>query len=129
MAGKRSRAQGELEREILAILRANELPLSGKEILEVFPGSKPAHTTLLTTLDRLRLKGDVERVGTAARNMRFKATRTDSEHTGKAMLDSLTESSDRRASLLKFAGSLDPGDIEVLRDALKPKAPKAPRGE
>lgn len=129
MAGKRSRAQGELEREILAILRANDLPLSGKEILEVFPGSKPAHTTLLTTLDRLRLKGDVERVGTAARNMRFRATRTDPEHTGKAMLDSLTESSDRRASLLKFAGSLDPGDIEVLRDALQPKAPKADRDE
>ena len=128
MAGKRSRAQGELEREILAILRANDLPLSGKEILEVFP-AKPAQTTLLTTLDRLRLKGDVERVGTAARNMRFKATRTDPEHTGKAMLDSLTESSDRRASLPKFAGSLDPGDIEVLRDALTPKAPKADRDE
>lgn len=129
MAGKRSRAQGELEREILAILRANELPLNGKEILEVFPGSKPAYTTLLTTLDRLRLKGDVERVGTAARNMRFRATRTDPEHTGKAMLDSLTESSDRRASLLKFAGSLDPGDIEVLRDALTPKPPRTDRDE
>lgn len=127
MAGKRSRAQGELEREILAILRANDLPLSGKEILEVFPGDKPAYTTLLTTLDRLRLKGDVEKVGAAARNMRFRATRTDPEHTGKAMLDRLTESSDRRASLLKFAGSLDSGDIEVLRDALIPKAPKADR--
>ena len=120
MTGERSRARGELEADVMRILWDSDAPLNAKEIQDVFPGKTPAYTTILTTLERLRAKGDVVRVGAALRGVQFAAARTESEHTGQAMLDRLADSSDRSAALLKFAGSLDRRDVELLRRALEP---------
>lgn len=119
-----TRARGELEGDILHILWSNDVPLTAKEIRDVFPGKKPAHTTILTALDRLQAKGHVVRVGQAARGIRFAPARSESEHASEAMLGTLADTSDRAAALLKFAGNLDAKDVKLLREALTPRSPQ-----
>ncbi|MVA74849.1 transcriptional regulator [Auraticoccus sp. F435] len=118
MTGRR-RARGELEAALLRALWQGEEPLSAQELAGRLPGTTPAVTTVLTALERLRVKGEVVRVG-GARGVRFAAARSESEFTGEAMLATLADSGDRTAALLKFAGSLDPEDVAALRRALDP---------
>ncbi|AXT86740.1 CopY family transcriptional regulator [Aeromicrobium sp. A1-2] len=120
------RAHGELEAQVLRTLWGGERPLTAKEIQQALPGQLPAHTTVLTALDRLRGKGDVERAGVDARGIRFAATRTEAEHTGLAMLQHLTGAGDRRAALMRFAGHLGAEDIELLRRAISPDGHSQP---
>lgn len=120
----RTRASGELEQELLRILRASDHPLTGKEIQAAVPEPLPAYTTILTALDRLRTKGDVVRVGEEARGIRFAATRSDAEHAGQVMLDGLAGSRDRQAALLAFAGNLDDEDLSTLRRAVRKRSRK-----
>ncbi|RCK68449.1 transcriptional regulator [Desertihabitans brevis] len=119
MTSARRRARGELETAVLRTLWQSEQPLTAQELLPRLPGATPALTTVLTALERLRVKGEVVRVGEGTRGVRFRPARSESEYTGEAMLATLADSSDRTAALLKFAGSLDPQDVAALRDALQ----------
>ncbi|SDT18509.1 BlaI/MecI/CopY family transcriptional regulator [Jiangella sp. DSM 45060] len=121
MAGQRRRASGELELDVLRVLWSNDVPLTAKEIQDVFAEPVPAYTTILTTLERLRAKGDVVRAGEGSRGFRFTAAHSESEHTSRVMLSQLATSTDRSAALLKFAGNLDARDVDLLRDALTPR--------
>lgn len=114
----RRRAHGQLEAHVLQALWAAAQPMTAREILEAIPGRTPAHTTVLTALERLRDKGDVERISADARGIRFAATRTEAEHTGLAMLQRLSHATDREAALMRFAGSLDAKDVAFLRQAI-----------
>lgn len=123
MAGRRARALGELEAEVLRLLRSADVPLSAKEIVGVFSEPRPAYTTVLTVLDRLQVKGQVDRVVFSPRKLRFRATTTAEESASDSMLTALSTVDDRSAALMMFAGRLDDTDVAFLRDALKARHP------
>lgn len=118
MVGERTRQRGQLESDIMRVLWQQSRPLTVREIMDHIAGRTPAHTTLLTSLDRLCTKGLVLRVGEARRGMQFQAATTGAEHAGEAMFGALEEADDRGAALLNFAGNLNSGDVELLTAAL-----------
>lgn len=113
----RTRKSGELEAQVMDVLWRAAEPLTVREVLEAFPAPQPAYTTVSTVLERLRGKNMVTRSGSSAKGYRFFPARTDDEHTSSLMLSALGSSRDREAALLKFAGNLDEGDVELLRKA------------
>ncbi len=118
MSGIRTRARGELESEVLRVLREHHEPIGASEVRESVRGSVPALTTVLTALDRLVDKGEAVRTAESPRRVRFHAARTDAESASGVMRDALVSVSDRRAALLQFAGDLDDRDVALLVDAL-----------
>lgn len=121
MSGTRSRGRGELENEVLGILRERPTPVGAADIQEAFTEPTPAYTTILTALDRLIDKGEVIRHAESPRKVRFAARRSAAENASDSMHRALTSASDRRAALLQFAGDLDADDVEMLRSALAKK--------
>lgn len=121
MAGKRSREPGELESQVLRILRGFDGAVSARDVQALFEEPRPAYTSLLTILERLRVKGLVERDELSPRRVRFSAAQSSEEHATELMMDVLGEADDRRAVLLRFAGNLDESDVAFLRDALAAK--------
>ena len=91
MAGKRSREPGELEAQVLRILRGFDGPVGARDIQALFEEPRPAYTSLLTILDRLRVKGLVAREELSPRKVRFSALQTSEEHASDAMLGVLGE--------------------------------------
>ncbi|WP_460994357.1 BlaI/MecI/CopY family transcriptional regulator [Sinomonas soli] len=116
------RPRGQLEATVKRILWEAEVPLSAREILARFDaddsGTAPAFTTLLTVLERLRAKGQAVRTAAADGTARFSAAQSEPSFIAAAMLTALTDSSDRGAALLQFAGNLHTDDAEILRRAL-----------
>lgn len=112
------RPRGELEALVLQALWDSGEPMTAKELQAAIPGARPAHTTVLTALERLRAKGQVTRAGEERRGVRFVATRTEEEHVGLAMLDRLERAQHRSAALQHFAGRLSEQDVAALRKAL-----------
>lgn len=116
-AGRSVRRRGELEHLVLQLLWDSPTPMTARAVQDGLAGQRPAITTVLTVLDRLRGKELVQRhEGQTA--MTFTPSQSQSDHTVQAMLTSLTTTSDRRAALLQFAGDLDDSDADILRDAL-----------
>ena len=127
MAGDRSRGHGVLEGEVMRILWAQDSSVGATTIWEAFDdAARPALTTLLTVLERLRTKGLVVREQVSPRRVRFSAARSEDEHASLRMLDALATTDDRQAALLQFAGNLDEADVALLRKALDapPRQPK-----
>lgn len=120
------RERGELEAHVLRVLWDAGEPLTAKQIQAAIPGPAPAHTTVLTALDRLGAKGHVRRTGDQIRNVRFAATRSEDEHTSLAMLARLESSRDREGALLRFAGTLDDAELDVLRRAMLDRDRRTP---
>ena len=121
MGGTRSRGRGELESEILTILRGHNAPVGVADIQAAFTEPTPAHTTILTVLDRLIDKGEVTRHAMSPRRIRFSARHSEAENASDSMHRTLQRTLDRRATLLQFAGALDPEDVDMLRSALAKK--------
>lgn len=119
MPGPKTRAPGELEADILRVLRDAPEPLGARQIQEALTGAEPAYTTVLTSLDRLLGKGKVERRESSPRRVRFSALRSTAEDASDSMMSALSAVEDHRAALLKFAGNLDSDDAAVLRSALE----------
>ncbi|SJM63621.1 Transcriptional regulator, MecI family [Gulosibacter sp. 10] len=117
----RTRESGQLEAEILRILRTQEAPLSAREIRAAVVGRQPAYTTVMTALGRLEKKGEVVRAAESPRKVRFRAAHSGDEHASRTMLSALEESGDREAALLRFAGHLTDEDAELLREAIRPR--------
>jgi predicted transcriptional regulator len=120
------RAKGELRTAVLRILWAADQPLTAKEIRAAFGPDEtmPAITTLLTVLDRLGSSGLVDRAPTDIGESVFSASAPESEYTADAMLSALMNADDTSAALLRFAGELDDGHLEILRSALASRAKK-----
>ena len=120
------RAKGELRTAVLRILWAVDRPLTAKEIRASFGSaeSMPAITTLLTVLDRLGSAGLVDRAPSATGESVFSASAPESEYTADAMLSALMTADDTSAALLRFAGELDEGHLEILRSALDSRPKK-----
>ena len=107
--------------------------LSAREVLGRFEQDEvPALTTVLTVLERLRAKGQVVRTSADDGTARFSPAQPEPSFVAANMLAALTDSGDRGAALLHFAGHLRDEDAELLRRALAsaqrgPSAPD-PRG-
>lgn len=112
------RARGALEAEIMQVLWAHEGPLGAREIQAALSAPEPAPTTVLTVLDRLHKKGLVRRMEDSPRRVRFAPSSSGEDHASSSMLSALGEATDRQAALLRFAGNLEPTDLDVLRRAL-----------
>ena len=114
------RPRGALRGEILALLLASDRPRTATELRADFSGdgATPALATVLTVLERLRRSGEVVRGTTPGGELTFRAVRDASTSTAEAMLADLLRTQDRTGALLRFAGSLDDEDAEVLRRAL-----------
>ncbi len=113
-----NRNRGELEAHILCILWDASGPLTAKEVQERFEENVPAITTLITVLDRMRIKGDVQKFSSGGRSNTFSASKSRIEHTTTAMTAALAESPDTAAALMHFAGSLSEEDRDFLRIAI-----------
>lgn len=115
----RTRARGELESLVLSILRRSPTPLNAGDIQAECTEPTPAYTTVLTALERLRAKGEVERVGNAVRGITFVASRSAHEQALTTIDTTLNASQDRDAVLLKFAGTLSDREVQLLKSALR----------
>ncbi len=111
------RARGELEAQVMRVLWESDDGIAARQVQQRIPGSAPAHTTVLTALDRLVAKGHAHR-SDHQRGILFAAVRSEEEHVSAAMLDRLHDSSNREAALLHFVGTLDEQDAELLRRSL-----------
>ena len=114
------RPPGALESSVVRILWDADRPLSAAEVCRAFPGggARPALTTVLTVLQRLETKRRVTRSVSADGTFVFAARESESGHVADTMLAALLATQDRSAVLLRFAGSLDAEDVDVLRRAL-----------
>lgn len=117
VTGTRTRRPGELEAEIMRLLREHDRPLSARELQDMFTGRTPAYTTLMTALTRLEHKDQVIRSGESPRKVRFRAARSDEQHASETMLTALGKAGDRKAALLAFAGNLDDEEVALLSAA------------
>lgn len=120
------RAKGELRTAVLRVLWAADRPLTAKEIRAAFgpDAPLPAITTLLTVLDRLGSSGLVDRSPSDTGESVFSASAPESDYTADAMLSALMNADDTSAALLRFAGELDEGHLEILRSALNSRSKK-----
>lgn len=112
-----TRERGELEREIMRLLREHDEPLGARELQDMFSEPIPAYTTLMTVLTRLEKKGEVVRTGDSPRKVKFQPVRSAEEQATSTMLSALGQAGDRKAALLAFAGNLDEDDIALLSSA------------
>ncbi|MFS0729649.1 BlaI/MecI/CopY family transcriptional regulator [Curtobacterium sp. 1P10AnD] len=118
MAGQRSRPRGQLEQAVLDALWSASEGCTARQVLDAFPEPRPALTTVLTVLDRLGRKGQVEREQHDDAPLTFRATNSREEQTASLMSNALAAATDREAALLQFTGSLASDDLDVLRRAL-----------
>lgn len=113
------RPRGQLEGAVLRMLWEADRPVSAKDLVAGFGAEDaPALTTVLTVLERLRAKGHVVRTSGDDGTARFAPAQPESSFVAGNMLTALTDSRDRGAALLQFAGHLRDEDAELLRRAL-----------
>ncbi|MFC3183885.1 BlaI/MecI/CopY family transcriptional regulator [Pseudoglutamicibacter albus] len=115
------RERGQLEREVLDILRENGAPMSARQLQDAFEEPTPAYTTLMTVLTRLEKKDEVTRGGPSPRKTTFQAVRSDEDAASHGMLAALGQANDRKAALLAFAGNLDAADVALFNQAFSSK--------
>lgn len=77
-----------------------------------------AYTTVLTILDRLARKGLLERYRDG-RTHHYLPTGTRESYVAQLMHEALAATPDREAALVHFAGTVDPEEAELLREALR----------
>jgi predicted transcriptional regulator len=98
--------------------------LTGRDVTDAL--TPYAYTTVATVLDRLAHKGLVRR-RKDGRIVRFTAVGTRSAHTAVLMQELLAVDDDRHGALVRFAETLSPAEVRVLRKALDTRPPDAPR--
>lgn len=108
---------GRLERAVMDELWARSLGALARDLVEALP-SRPAHTTVLTILDRLVRKGLVRRER-EGRAHRYHAINCKDAHVGEAMREALAGAADRESALTHFVGSVSADDIAALRRVLE----------
>lgn len=113
-----TRNRGELESALMDVLWSSETALTAREIQERFTTHVPAITTIITVLDRMRLKGSVEREASGGRSHVFRAAHSRENQVAAVMTDALATARDQSAALMLFAGSLSADDRAFLSQAL-----------
>ncbi|WP_405640231.1 BlaI/MecI/CopY family transcriptional regulator [Streptomyces sp. NBC_00019] len=123
----RRRGQGELEAQVLSVLREADGPATAGWVRERL-GAGLAYTTVITILTRLLAKAAVTR----ERSGRSFVWTPVSDQAGLAahkMRKLLDGESDREAVLASFVTSLDPDDEKLLRDLLGQMEGESDAGE
>ncbi|KAB2352240.1 BlaI/MecI/CopY family transcriptional regulator [Actinomadura rudentiformis] len=107
---------GELERAVMNELWARPEGALASDLVSVLP-SGPAHTTVLTILDRLVRKGLVTRVK-EGRAHRYSALQTKDVHVAEVMHEAFAGARDRESALSHFLDSVSADDVAALRRVL-----------
>ncbi|MFE0703118.1 BlaI/MecI/CopY family transcriptional regulator [Streptomyces sp. NPDC058872] len=113
---RRRRRQGELETQVLAVLREASEPVPVAWVRERLGGAL-AYTTVITILTRLRVKGAVERERTG-RSFRWTAVADGAGLAALRMRRVLDAEADRQAVLASFVTGLSPNEERLLRELL-----------
>lgn len=113
------RSRGELESQLLRRLWDSPTGLTAREIVRSFGGKEnvPSMSTVLTVLDRLAKKGSVRRTA-GPEGYVFEAALPESAYRAQAMSAALLASADRAGVLTHFAGTLESGEVDLLRQIL-----------
>lgn len=119
------RQRGQLEADILDVLWNHTEPLTVKAIQELFPKPQPAVTTLITVLERLRIKGSVDRQAAGGRSFEYFASRSRLDQANESIQLALHNAGDRQAALMLLAGSLTEKDRDILARALSSQPKKS----
>ncbi|WP_086830893.1 BlaI/MecI/CopY family transcriptional regulator [Streptomyces sp. NRRL B-24572] len=112
----RRRGQGQLETQVLAVLRGSSGALTAGQVQERLGGDL-AYTTVITILTRLHAKGAVvrERVG---RSFEWTALADEAGLAALRMRRVLDAEQNREAVLTSFVTTLSPSDEQLLRTLL-----------
>ena len=120
----RRRAQGELEAQVLAVLRGAPGPVPVAWVQERLGGGL-AYTTVITILTRLHGKGAVARER-AGRSFVWTAVADEAGLAALRMRKVLDAEADRGAVLASFVTALSPNDERLLRELLAEASEPAP---
>jgi predicted transcriptional regulator len=112
----RKRGQGELEGQVLAVLREAATPVTATWVQHRL-GGELAYTTVMTILSRLLTKQAVLR-SRAGRGYVWTAASDAAGLTAQRMRHLLDTEDDRDAVLASFVGALRPEDEQLLRSLL-----------
>ncbi|MFJ7064032.1 BlaI/MecI/CopY family transcriptional regulator [Streptomyces sp. NPDC101115] len=115
-ASPRRRGQGELEAQVLAVLRRPGGARTAGWVQERLGGDL-AYTTVITILTRLHAKGAVSRER-AGRSFEWTAVADEAGLAALRMRRVLDGETDREAVLASFVTGLSPDDERLLRDLL-----------
>lgn len=113
----RRRGHGELEAQVLAVLRSAEEPVGAVWVQERLGGDL-AYTTVITILTRLLTKQAVSRVR-VGRSYEWSATADEAGLAARRMRKVLDSEQDRNAVLASFVSSLSEADEQLMRGLLR----------
>ncbi|MFF5284116.1 BlaI/MecI/CopY family transcriptional regulator [Streptomyces sp. NPDC013171] len=122
--GPRRRGQGELEAQVLGVLRGAAEPVPVAWVQERLGGGL-AYTTVITILTRLHAKGAVARER-AGRSFVWTAVADEAGLAALRMRKVLDAETDREAVLASFVTALSPNDERLLRELLADVPEEAP---
>ncbi|MGK4581392.1 BlaI/MecI/CopY family transcriptional regulator [Kitasatospora sp. HPMI-4] len=112
----RRRGQGELEAQVLAVLREAPAPVTASWVQEHLDGGL-AYTTVMTILSRLHAKNAVSRTR-SGRSYLWLASADAAGLAALRMRKVLDNEDDRGAVLASFVSALLPHDEDLLRSLL-----------
>lgn len=123
------RPHGALRDAVLEAVVHADRPVTAQEVRSRFDTAEhvPALSTVLTVLDRLRRQGTVVRSTGRTGEYEFAPAGASPDSAAHSMLDMLLRSGDRQGALVRFAGSLDREDLDLLRAAIDRQGPPARR--
>lgn len=113
----RRRAHGELEAQVLSVLRSADEPVGAVWVRERLGGDL-AYTTVITILTRLLAKQAVSRVR-VGRSYEWSATADEAGLAARRMRKLLDGERDRDAVLASFVSSLSEADEQLMRTLLR----------
>lgn len=116
MSGKKRRAPGSLEGEVLAALWAADTAMSPEGVRAALGGDL-AHTTVATILTRLCDKGVLDR-SPSGRGYVYEPVMDQADMTARRMQELLDDETDRGGVLSRFVARLDEESIGQLRSVL-----------
>jgi predicted transcriptional regulator len=111
------RGFGELEAAIMDRVWSADTPVLVREVHATLRPER-AYNTVLTVVEILCRKGWLSREKDG-RAHRYRATVSREEYTADLMGEALAASTDRDATLHRFAERIDPAEAEGLREALE----------
>jgi predicted transcriptional regulator len=111
------RGFGELEAAIMDRVWSADRPLLVREVRAALRPER-AYNTVLTVVEILYRKGWLSREK-EGRAYRYRATVSREEYTADLMGEALAASTDRVATLRRFAERIDPAEAQELREALE----------
>lgn len=112
------RPLGDLEAAIMQVLWSSSEPATVRDVMGRLQTPKPlAYTTVMTVLDNLHRKREVERE-MQGRAWSYRPVRTRAEHSAALLQEVLQHAGDSQAVLMHFVADLGPDEITQLQQAV-----------